>query len=135
MKQSLNQVVAVQREQDNFTLKLATVSPADYVNIIIERKGVSGRSSNDTMTADTARKLRDALIEMYPLPTPAPAPVEEKRKAPRGAQAYRGNGNHDWEVVAEDTLRLRVPGGWIYSDNTNSSFVFVPMAEVVGYAI
>lgn len=55
------------------------------------------------------------------------------------SQEYRGNGNHTWEPVTGTpgyyVTRLRVPGGWIYSDHRNSSNVFVPMPEVVKHAV
>lgn len=57
---------------------------------------------------------------------------------PQGDQEYKGNGNHEWETVAEGTERLRVPGGWLYSvayDDDTSSAVFVPVPNVVGYHI
>jgi hypothetical protein len=68
--------------------------------------------------------------------------VEEpkKKKAPKGPQQYKGNGKHAWERVTADTMRLRVPGGWLYGEYshrlsrvTNSTFVPVPQA--VGYAV
>jgi len=64
--------------------------------------------------------------------------MSEVRKRPQGAQAYQGNGKHEWEFVADGTERLRVPGGWIYSvayDDNTSSAVFVPVPEVVGYVV
>jgi hypothetical protein len=60
------------------------------------------------------------------------------RARPHGDQEYLGNGEHEWEEVCVSnndgtTWRLRVPGGWIY--DTPRGSVFVPMPEVVGYAI
>jgi hypothetical protein len=90
---------------------------------------------------EMVEKLRDALIDICPLPV-AEEPV--KRKAPRGAQAYRGNGQHDWEDVTADgdTKRLRVPGGWLYATVSrvngkvkDTNKVFVPVPDVVGYAV
>jgi hypothetical protein len=47
--------------------------------------------------------------------------VQPRRPLLPGAQLYKGNGKHRWEVVVGlddgrgDTVRrLRVPGGWIY---------------------
>lgn len=65
----------------------------------------------------------------------------EVRKAPKGPQAYKGNGKHVWELVivggSENyfvpTYRLRVPGGWLYAQD--SALTFVPTPAVVGYAI
>jgi hypothetical protein len=62
----------------------------------------------------------------------------EPKKAPHGAQEYRGNGKHAWETVEIDdvpfTRRLRVPGGWLYKSGGNG-LVFVPVPDVVGYKI
>lgn len=58
------------------------------------------------------------------------------KKAPKGAQAYKGNGKHEWELVSRATFRLRVPGGWLYRDSTDAgTMVFVPVPDVVGYPI
>lgn len=71
--------------------------------------------------------------------------AEEKTKArPRGAQEYKGNGKHLWQDVTEDgtSKRLRVPGGWLYNtavyvddEFVSADTVFVPVPEVVGYAV
>jgi hypothetical protein len=67
--------------------------------------------------------------------------VEKKKKAPKGKQAYRGNGKHSWEPVTGNTVRLRVPGGWLYgrastvSPETVRDAVFVPVPQAVGYAV
>jgi hypothetical protein len=60
-----------------------------------------------------------------------PKPVPKKR--PKGAQEYKGNGKHYWQKVNGETKRLRVPGGWLY--DTGTAAVFVPIPEVVGYAV
>jgi hypothetical protein len=67
------------------------------------------------------------------------------RKAPKGPQQYRGNGEHVWEDVGYQTVtspmkmldveRLRVPGGWLYRSNANAWGVFVPVPEAVGYVV
>jgi hypothetical protein len=67
-----------------------------------------------------------------------PGVFVSKKKRPHGAQEYRGNGNHHWEKVTGTTMRLRVPGGWLYSIDLYSecpSATFVPVPEVVGYAV
>lgn len=70
------------------------------------------------------------------------------------SQEYRGNGHHEWEPVTSlmhelgvhQTLRLRVPGGWLYQSSiymnlpqTEEHFtcdtVFVPMPAVVKHAV
>lgn len=69
--------------------------------------------------------------------TPTSSPAAKKR--PHGAQEYRGNGKHAWEIVADDTKRLRVPGGWLYRyGNTYANehaITFVPVPEAVGYVV
>jgi hypothetical protein len=59
------------------------------------------------------------------------------RKAPKGPQAYKGNGKHEWEYVTYSTERLRVPGGWLYrfASASGSDISFVPVPEAVGYAV
>lgn len=54
-------------------------------------------------------------------------------------QSYHGNGEHAWEAVAKSlrpgaqTMRLRVPHGWLYLEN--AAMVFVPMPDVVKYKV
>lgn len=64
-------------------------------------------------------------------------------------QEYRGNGKHNWEIVVIDeidqTQRLRVPGGWLYSTFFRdiassqrallSNMVFVPRPKVVKHKV
>jgi hypothetical protein len=58
-------------------------------------------------------------------------------------QDYRGNGEHGWEDVTRgfdihNTVRLRVPGGWLYKVTHLGSFfttTFVPMPEVVKHKV
>jgi hypothetical protein len=103
------------------------------------------------LDAHRARQLYNAIGEEMGFNKPAPP----RQPAPKGAQAYRGNGQHKWEPVTEDTkgagytYRLRVPGGWVYRTVTTlpkltefdedtpmaQSTVFVPVPDVVGYAI
>ncbi len=79
----------------------------------------------------------------------------QSKPTPKGAQAYKGNGKHKWELVTADakgaghTYRLRVPGGWLYrtvssfkpfdgeteGDIAAQSTVFVPVPNAVGYAV
>jgi hypothetical protein len=65
----------------------------------------------------------------YLTPTAAP----KVKKAPKGPQAYKGNGKHAWELVTGDVSRLRVPGGWIY--DSGEALAFVPVPQAVGYAV
>lgn len=66
-------------------------------------------------------------------------------------QTYKGNGSHMWEEVAiveidgnyDETMRLRVPGGWLYHNEAqvidpvtgetrvSRSMVFVPLPAVL----
>lgn len=55
--------------------------------------------------------------------------------APHASQEYRGNGKHVWEHVVSVTWRLRVPGGWLYTEADRGSTTFVPMPEVVKYKV
>lgn len=66
--------------------------------------------------------------------------VVEKKKP---SQEYKGNGKHKWEAVVFDgedfevcnTMRLRVPGGWLYKNDYASAMTFVPMPEVVKHKV
>lgn len=64
---------------------------------------------------------------------------DKKKHSPsRAKQSYKGNGKHMWEPVADSIKRIRVPGGWLYSNYTTHAFgamVFVPMPGVVNHAI
>jgi hypothetical protein len=70
-----------------------------------------------------------------------PAKVEPKpKKRPHGAQEYKGNGKHKWETVTGETMRLRVPGGWLYGEYSRRidrvvNSTFVPVPQAVGYAV
>jgi hypothetical protein len=62
------------------------------------------------------------------------------RKRPHGAQEYKGNGKHKWERVTGETMRLRVPGGWLYGEYSRRidrvvNSTFVPVPQAVGYAV
>lgn len=71
----------------------------------------------------------------------ATAPKVEKpaKKRPHGAQEYKGNGKHAWENVTGNTVRLRVPGGWLYgktmSGHVLANTTFVPVPQAVGYSV
>ncbi len=74
-----------------------------------------------------------ALIDLAQSEGFTPTPPLCARRDPHGAQEYKGNGKHHWENVSVGTRRLRVPGGWLYSSITGSTFV--PMPGCVGYSI
>lgn len=75
----------------------------------------------------------EPIAQPEPTVTEAPAAATPKKKSPKGEQQYKGNGKHYWTKVTGETKRLRVPGGWLY--NTGNASVFVPIPEVVGYAV
>lgn len=95
------------------------------------------------VTGETVVEFVKAIQSEFNL-VPAVAKVGPLKKSPNGPQAYKGNGKHDWETVVEgdedddvvSILRLRVPGGWLYSsDDDACPMTFVPTPAVVGYAI
>jgi hypothetical protein len=56
-------------------------------------------------------------------------PEIQKTTNHHAPQAYRGNGNHAWERVTDNTTRLRVPGGWLYRTYATTggyAMAFVP---------
>jgi hypothetical protein len=125
-------------------ITLATNDPKSHLNIYL-RSGMdenfgalSGRThSSVCIDPTTARELRDALNVMYPVIAGVAAPKtfqSPARKAPKGPQAYKGNGKHEWEPVTSVTNRLRVPGGWLY-ETGDSAPCFVPVPDVTGYSI
>jgi hypothetical protein len=99
----------------------------------------TNRSQCLNVSHPAAMQMRDALNEMYPLSQP-PAVEPTKPKTWKGKQAYKGNGKHTWEKVAETkgtrTVRLRVPGGWLYTHDDavyqTTTTTFVPMPDVSG---
>lgn len=115
-----------------------------HLNIYIERTRYG--ENYVCFTPADAQRLRDELLRIYPLPVAA-SPT--KRSAPKGEQAYKGNGKHVWEPVIGDyaggntaTHRLRVPGGWLYrtsqtygQQNGQTVTTFVPMPEIVNYPV
>jgi hypothetical protein len=124
--------------QQNGYILLATMDASRYLNVRVNGTGCINETS--------AIALRDTLNRIYPVPAAAPGEAPKPtKKAPKGAQAYKGNGKHSQEVVSSDKAthvqRLRVPGGWLYTTTTHdgeyfhSTTVFVPAPEVVGYAI
>jgi hypothetical protein len=79
-------------------------------------------------------------FNIKPFVAPVVTTEPKPRKRPHGAQEYKGNGKHNWEKVTGDTMRLRVPGGWlygIYSDRIHRvvQTQFVPVPQAVGYAV
>lgn len=96
-------------------------------------KGDKGHAGNK----EAGAKNRWWFFEEDLIKVAAPKTRPAEKKASKGKQEYKGNGKHTWERVAESTLRLRVPGGWIY--DTTASSVFVPfpekVAETAGYVL
>lgn len=119
----------------------------DLDNDLVITKNYSSGSQGDSVYVEgpTVVAFVDAVKAMFPakfathVATPKPA-----KARPHGAQEYRGNGSHTWEVVVESrsnggrpvrpVKRLRVPGGWLYKP-MGSSPVFVPMPTTVGYGV
>jgi hypothetical protein len=94
------------------------------------------RRSMVDLTGDGVIRLIGALTRAAEAAGAAIMPPAKPRKAPKGPQEYRGNGRHTWEGVgAGKTMRLRVPGGWLYRDGGDASSTFVPMPDVVGYVV
>lgn len=84
---------------------------------------------------DGVRTFNITVIPEAPKATPA-----TPKKRPHGKQEYKGNGKHAWETVTGSTVRLRVPGGWLYGksrygDNVLAQTTFVPVPEAVGYVV
>jgi len=104
-------------------------SDADYAFVVL----IDGVAVG--VSAPKARQLVDFIQTKLGDEKP------KTKKAPKGAQAYKGNGKHEWESVAYAVERLRVPGGWLYQtyngDNyeVSKAVTFVPVPEVVGYAV
>jgi hypothetical protein len=76
------------------------------------------------------------VVQKAPEPKAEPKP----KKRPHGAQEYKGNGKHAWEKVTGGTMRLRVPGGWLYGEYSSRvdrvmTSTFVPVPQAVGYAV
>jgi hypothetical protein len=93
-------------------------------------KGGHGKGDHEWQFSDFDRK--DFDITPY---------VEQKpKKRPHGAQEYKGNGKHNWERVTGETMRLRVPGGWLYGEYSRRidrvvNSTLVPVPQAVGYAV
>jgi len=100
------------------------------------------RVRNDDKCAWLPKGGRWIVLRNVPVENDARAEVgAEIASRPHGPQEYKGNGQHSWEVVVPagrttgQTMRLRVPGGWVYRYGVNGAPVFVPMPAVVGYPI
>jgi hypothetical protein len=124
-------------------MKSTDLKPGDVVTRKAWRSTAVVKSiSGTTVSLKFAMKSADCTQEIGwvlvsragDAPITADAPVTPKKARPHGPQEYKGNGNHEWERVATNVMRLRVPGGWVYKD-LGAGIVFVPTPEVVGYAI
>jgi hypothetical protein len=119
------------RDKSN-SVRFCSHDTTAFLNIYMKDGG--SRTSYICASPEMAKKARDELNRIYPVEQPVPT----KKAAPNGAQAYRGNGKHEWETVAGSTQRLRVPGGWLYGTRVHDAVygaTFVPVPEVVGYAV
>ena len=117
-----------------------TLSVRSYTNIktILFSAKEAGTTRSIALKHDNTLELIAFLsaeaVKHGWLPKPTEAkPEAAPRARPKGSQEYKGNGKHDWEPVSTGTARLRVPGGWLY--HTMDGTVFVPVPEVVGYAV
>jgi hypothetical protein len=106
------------------------------INFDTWRKGWGPDDKSWSFEPAEVRKFTITVIPEAPKAEPKP------RKAPKGAQAYKGNGKHSWEQSSDQTYRLRVPGGWLYGTKLDGygasrvrDIVFVPVPQVVGYAV
>jgi hypothetical protein len=93
-----------------------------------------GKENREWQFSDFDRKHFDIIPYVEPQPEPKP------KKRPHGAQEYKGNGKHAWEKVTGETMRLRVPGGWLYGEYSRRidrvvNSTFVPVPQAVGYAV
>lgn len=137
----MNKTIHMDYSNGNFkkTINLTDVGHAIAIKITSPDWFVTeclGDGDSVNLSREAAAELRDALIEMLPLPVDAPTRTSRRAK---GAQTYRGNGNHTWEDVEDGTRRLRVPGGFLYryrsASDEAAAMAFVPMPETVGYAV
>lgn len=106
--------------------------------------GANEFGSNNTQHWNFAKEASsdDALLTLLEpvIATAMEVKAAKTRAAPHGKQEYRGNGKHEWEKVADaastqtsDTVRLRVPGGWVYK--AGIGVAFVPTPAVIGYKV
>lgn len=116
-----------------------TVERDEDGDLCIQKTG--GSTSSVWVEGSTVVAFIDAIRAEFNL---VPAAVVAPKKSPNGPQAYKGNGKYVWETVVEGDddeeivaiLRLRVPGGWLYSDDTTGGpMTFVPTPAIVGYPI
>jgi len=132
---------------DGLYRKEVTVVGFDsHVNLHINYTDGKVKSFSCDLTHAAAAALGELLIEASGLPQPSQAPPTSTRAKPRGKQAYKGNGNHEWETVLDEGIddegdlydgmeRLRVPGGWLYRSCGASAMTFVPLTDAIGYDI
>lgn len=119
----------------------------DFDGTLLLEQNNDGVVSYGYYERDVAQQIVSAIVsEMgFTLPcpgcpdaVPAVPPVLARKRRPRGAQEYKGNGNHAWEPVAEKLERVRVPGGWLYRSHDEHGpmgATFVPVPDAVGYAV
>lgn len=127
--------------------------PGGKISIFDRSYGLGGNCI--MLSEDNALALgRDLVERLSPVAPKVPAQTVVAPKArPHGAQEYRGNGKHKWELVTSNqdaarvtgsmTTRLRVPGGWLYQTGSivggkltgAPTSVFVPVPDAVGYAV
>lgn len=110
------------------------VTRAGWDGCVVKVTEVSSNSLTVDYVGSVLRYRHSGGWELVePAPTAEVKPKPAPKKRPKGAQEYKGNGKHYWQKVNGETKRLRVPGGWLY--DTGTAAVFVPIPEVVGYAV
>lgn len=112
----------------------------NIVHVLFD-KWNAGHGINDRQWNFEEQQARNFTIKVQHA---APVKPTVVKKWPHGAQEYKGNGKHKWEPVERDgiadttTVRLRVPGGWLYRVTCGTytkAMTFVPVPQAVGYAV
>jgi hypothetical protein len=144
-KLTVGQRVVVNGEYDSlpFVNATGTIVPTEFSSPLIRfdtwAEGHGAGQHDWHFGEDGVRKFDIAVVSCE---TPKAAPAAPKKR-PHGKQEYKGNGKHEWETVTGNTIRLRVPGGWLYGkrislygdERVHSATTFVPVPEAVGYAV
>jgi hypothetical protein len=145
-KLKVGQRVTVTGEYDGYTFdqEIGTVVPTEFISPLIRfdtwSHGHGAGQREWHFGEEGVRTFNITVIPEWsvdPIKPVKPAP----KKRPHGKQEYKGNGKHEWETVTGTTVRLRVPGGWLYGKRLGHGgavlayTTFVPVPEAVGYAV
>lgn len=79
------------RPNSQAVVSLHSFNPDDYLNVGVGRTTHEAAGSNKSFTAEAARQLRDALIELYPVPRAKPDSFIDYQVVPVG--------NGKWDIV------------------------------------